>query len=148
MQPNRFAAIPLVLVACSTATEGPTSARGLVEDAGSLGSVPDASAPAQGDAGGPGDVQTAPLAEAGCGGAPDGTPSSDAGAAAPFYDAGDAAPPRTGPYAVLVYAFTTGYRHASIPAGIDVIRSLGAAHGFRVDVKGVLADTQGSFAGN
>ena len=37
------------------------------------------------------------------------------------------------PYRVLVYTRTTGYRHASIPAGVAAIRTLGAAHGFTVD---------------
>jgi type 1 glutamine amidotransferase len=60
----------------------------------------------------------------------------------------DARPPPTGPYSVLVYSLTTGYRHASIPAGIDMIRALGAAHGFSVDIKGTAADASGSFAGN
>ena len=36
-------------------------------------------------------------------------------------------------YKVLVYSRTTGYRHASIPAGIAAIKRLGAAHGFSVD---------------
>jgi cytochrome c len=37
-------------------------------------------------------------------------------------------------FAVLVFTRTTGYRHASIPEGARAIRSLGAAHGFGVDV--------------
>jgi cytochrome c len=36
-------------------------------------------------------------------------------------------------YKVLVFTRTTGYRHASIPAGVAAIRALGAAHGFTVD---------------
>ncbi|GIE95677.1 ThuA domain-containing protein [Paractinoplanes rishiriensis] len=35
-------------------------------------------------------------------------------------------------YAVLVFTKTTGYRHESIPAGVQAIRDLGAAHGFTV----------------
>jgi type 1 glutamine amidotransferase len=34
---------------------------------------------------------------------------------------------------VLVFSKTTGFRHDSIPAGIALIRSLGAAHGFAVE---------------
>jgi type 1 glutamine amidotransferase len=37
------------------------------------------------------------------------------------------------PYKVLVFTRTTGYQHASIPAGVAAIRTLGAAHGFAVD---------------
>jgi type 1 glutamine amidotransferase len=60
----------------------------------------------------------------------------------------DSRPSPTGAYSVLVYSLTTGYRHASIPAGIDMIRALGAAHGFAVDIKGTASDANGSFAGN
>jgi cytochrome c len=35
-------------------------------------------------------------------------------------------------FAVLVFSKTTGYRHASIAAGIDAVRQLGRAHGFTV----------------
>jgi type 1 glutamine amidotransferase len=34
---------------------------------------------------------------------------------------------------VLVFTRTTGYRHDSIGAGIEMVRDLGAAHGFAVD---------------
>jgi type 1 glutamine amidotransferase len=34
---------------------------------------------------------------------------------------------------VLVFSKTAGYRHASIPTGIETIRELGAEHGFDVD---------------
>ncbi|MBY8875892.1 ThuA domain-containing protein [Micromonospora sp. PLK6-60] len=37
-----------------------------------------------------------------------------------------------GGYQVLVFSKTAGYRHDSIPAGIQAIRELGAAHGFAV----------------
>jgi type 1 glutamine amidotransferase len=37
-----------------------------------------------------------------------------------------------GPYRVLVFSRTTGFRHASIPAGIAAVRELGAADGFTV----------------
>jgi type 1 glutamine amidotransferase len=36
-------------------------------------------------------------------------------------------------FRVLVFSKTAGFRHDSIPAGIALIRSLGAAHGFAVD---------------
>jgi type 1 glutamine amidotransferase len=36
-------------------------------------------------------------------------------------------------YQVLVFSRTAGYRHESIPAGIQAIRELGAEHGFEVD---------------
>ncbi|GAA4135041.1 ThuA domain-containing protein [Actinomadura keratinilytica] len=35
---------------------------------------------------------------------------------------------------VLVFTRTAGYRHASIPAGAEAVRELGADHGFMVDV--------------
>jgi cytochrome c len=38
------------------------------------------------------------------------------------------------PFKVLVFAKTTGYRHASIPTGIQAIKDLGAANKFSVDV--------------
>jgi cytochrome c len=37
------------------------------------------------------------------------------------------------PFKVLVFAKTTGYRHDSIPAGIQAIKDLGAANKFSVD---------------
>jgi type 1 glutamine amidotransferase len=37
-----------------------------------------------------------------------------------------------GPYRVLVFTRTTGFRHASIPTGIAAVRALGAADGFAV----------------
>lgn len=36
-------------------------------------------------------------------------------------------------FRVLVFSRTTGFRHASIPDGIALVRSLGAVHGFAVD---------------
>ena len=36
-------------------------------------------------------------------------------------------------YRVLVFSATEGYRHASIPAGIEAVRALGARRGFSVD---------------
>lgn len=33
---------------------------------------------------------------------------------------------------ILVYSQTNGYRHASIPAGVDALEELGTKHGFRV----------------
>lgn len=43
-------------------------------------------------------------------------------------DDGEAGPPR-----VLVFSRTTGFRHASIPAGIEALHALGAARGFDVE---------------
>jgi hypothetical protein len=37
-------------------------------------------------------------------------------------------------FRVLVFSKTAGFRHDSIPAGIALIQSLGAAHGFSVEV--------------
>ena len=37
-------------------------------------------------------------------------------------------------FAVLVFSRTTGYRHASIPAGVDALRRLGRAHQIMVEV--------------
>ena len=36
------------------------------------------------------------------------------------------------PYDVLVFSKTAGFRHDSIPAGVQVVRDLGAANGFTV----------------
>ena len=36
-------------------------------------------------------------------------------------------------YRVLVFSKTSGFRHDSIPRGIELIRSLGASHGFAVE---------------
>lgn len=36
-------------------------------------------------------------------------------------------------FRVLIYSRTNGYRHASIPAGVEAVRELGAAGGFTVD---------------
>lgn len=36
-------------------------------------------------------------------------------------------------FSVLVYSKTNDYRHASIPAGVDAVRELGAEHGFQVE---------------
>ena len=49
---------------------------------------------------------------------------------------------------ILLYTYSTGYRHASIPDGINAIRALGAANGFGVDVVGTEADALGSYCGN
>jgi len=61
----------------------------------------------------------------------------------PAFDAGDA-----GPLKVLLYTYSTGYRHASIPDGINAIRALGAANGFEVDVKGSSKNARGSYCAN
>lgn len=42
-------------------------------------------------------------------------------------------PPGNGPFKVMVYSRTAGFRHASIEPGIAAIRQLGADHGFTVD---------------
>ncbi|WP_211238340.1 ThuA domain-containing protein [Deinococcus pimensis] len=46
----------------------------------------------------------------------------------------DPAPPaeQATPFDVLVYTRTTGFRHASIDAGVDAVRALGTANGFAV----------------
>jgi type 1 glutamine amidotransferase len=61
----------------------------------------------------------------------------------PAVDAGPVASPR-----ILLYAYSNGYRHASIPDGINAIRALGVANGFGVDVKGTAPDAQGSYCAN
>src|SRR5688572_17649501 len=46
-------------------------------------------------------------------------------------------------FRVLVFSKTTGFRHESIPGGITLIQSLGAAHGFSVNTTGeVLSSSQ------
>jgi type 1 glutamine amidotransferase len=52
------------------------------------------------------------------------------------------------PFDILLYTYSTGYRHASIPDGIGAIRALGAANGFGVDVRGTEADALGSYCAN
>jgi cytochrome c len=52
-------------------------------------------------------------------------------AAAP--DAVPAPPAPTGPFKVLVFSKTTGFRHDSIPAGIAAIQQLGQQNNFTVD---------------
>jgi cytochrome c len=49
---------------------------------------------------------------------------------------------------ILLYTYSAGYRHASIPEGIHAIRALGAANGFGVDVKGTAPDARGSYCAN
>jgi type 1 glutamine amidotransferase len=49
---------------------------------------------------------------------------------------------------ILLYTYSTGYRHASIPDGINAIRGLGMANGFGVDVKGTVPDGRGSYCAN
>ena len=53
-----------------------------------------------------------------------------------------------GPLNILLYTYSTGYRHASIPDGINAIRALGVANGFAVDVKGSEANARGSYCAN
>jgi type 1 glutamine amidotransferase len=62
---------------------------------------------------------------AGCGGT--GRPSS------PVPGARGGSGPGGSGYRILVFSRTTGYRHASIPAGVTALRELGAVHGFAVD---------------
>jgi type 1 glutamine amidotransferase len=47
--------------------------------------------------------------------------------------ASSAAPPVTASVRALVFTKTAGFRHASIPAGIAAVRSIGAANGFEVE---------------
>lgn len=53
-----------------------------------------------------------------------------------FASVGDTAafPAAAQAFRVLVFTKTTGFRHDSIPDGVALIQSLGAAHGFGVDV--------------
>jgi len=44
-----------------------------------------------------------------------------------------AQPPATAAFTVLVFARTTGFRHASIPDGIAAVKTLGAEYGFAVE---------------
>lgn len=60
---------------------------------------------------------------------PDAPPESDPPPTLSGYGGSGAA----AEWRVLVFSATAGYRHASIPAGIDALRSLGAEHGFGVD---------------
>jgi len=59
----------------------------------------------------------------------------------PAIDAGDS-------FSILLYTYSTGYRHASIPDGISAIRALGAANGFTVDIAGTALDGRGSYCEN
>jgi type 1 glutamine amidotransferase len=40
---------------------------------------------------------------------------------------------QTGPFRLLVYSQTDGFRHASIETGVETVRQLGLMHGFEVD---------------
>jgi len=71
---------------------------------------------------------------------------ADGDASAPYglgVDAGG-----TAPLTILLYTYSTGYRHASIPDGINVIRALGAENGFAVDVRGSEPNARGSYCAN
>ncbi|OXS61766.1 hypothetical protein B1A99_03930 [Cohnella sp. CIP 111063] len=46
---------------------------------------------------------------------------------------GDSSAEPEAPYKVLVFSKTGGFRHDSIPAGIEALRKLGAANGFEAD---------------
>jgi len=68
-------------------------------------------------------------------------------------DAGDSDGPvfvagALGSLKILLYTYSTGYRHSSIPDGINAIRALGAENGFGVDVIGTSLDKQGSYCAN
>ena len=52
------------------------------------------------------------------------------------------------PLAILLYTYSTGFRHDSIPEGIAAIRALGSANGFGVDVKGTALNQRGSYCSN
>ena len=54
----------------------------------------------------------------------------------------------TPPLAILLYTYSTGFRHESIPDGIAAIRALGSANGFGVDVKGSALSKRGSYCIN
>ncbi|HEX7499686.1 MAG TPA: ThuA domain-containing protein [Polyangia bacterium] len=85
------------------------------------------------------------LVLAGCSASPPcSDPDLDAGDAYGLaFDAGAAVPPH-----ILLYTYSTGYRHASIPDGINAIRALGTANGFGVDVKGSEPNARGSYCAN
>ena len=53
-----------------------------------------------------------------------------------------------GPLRILLYTYSTGFRHVSIPDGINAIRALASDNGFTVDVKGTEADGAGSYCEN
>jgi type 1 glutamine amidotransferase len=87
----------------------------------------------------PGCAPAAPPAEQSC------AAVGDDGAPAAGQDAdggGQAA------FDILLYTYSTGYRHVSIPDGINAIRALGAANGFGVVVQGTRADARGSYCTN
>jgi cytochrome c len=52
------------------------------------------------------------------------------------------------PQAILLYTYSTGFRHDSIPDGIAALRALGLANGFDVDVKGSARNKRGSYCIN
>ena len=64
----------------------------------------------------------------------------------PYESAGDAGV--VGPFKILVYAYSTGFRHDSIPQGIAALRELGAVNGFGVEVKGSAQNRRGGYCGN
>jgi len=49
---------------------------------------------------------------------------------------------------ILLYTYSTGYRHDSIPDGIHALRALLEGAGLGVDVEGTLADARGAYCGN
>lgn len=154
-----IAALALALLGCASPAPGEP---GLDEDlagmaGGQAGGAPASPTASPGGAGAPGDGAGAtagsagaptddpdvPTGGAGPGGA-SGTDDASAGGAAPDRDAGvDAGVPRpdgasgdargTRLGRVLVFSKTTGFRHSSIGAGVDMLRRLGQRGGFSVD---------------
>jgi cytochrome c len=61
----------------------------------------------------------------------------------PAFDAGSAPA-----FKILLYTYSTGFRHDSIPTGIAAILALGAANGFGVDVKGTALNPRGAYCAN
>ncbi len=49
---------------------------------------------------------------------------------------------------ILLYTYSTGYRHDSIPDGIHALRALLEGAGLGVDVEGTEADARGAYCGN
>src|SRR5438445_11821767 len=66
--------------------------------------------------------------------APHGGPAASAGPGGRSSTSAGAGPGATdAPYRVLVFTKTAGFRHDSIPAGIQAVRDLAAANNFTVD---------------
>ena len=61
----------------------------------------------------------------------------------PAFDAGSAPA-----FKILLYTYSTGFRHDSIPDGIAAILALGAVNGFGVEVKGTRLSPRGTMCAN